>query len=1001
MSVDLSKLSADEKRALLADLLKRKADAAGSKEYPLSHGQRALWFEHTLDPGSSAYNIAVALRVRSRVDVTAFRRAWAAVVEHHASLRATFPVIDGHPRQVIASCDDLPWSQFDCAGMGEDELLARILTEHRRPFVLETGPVFRIALFTLRDDLHVVLFSVHHIAADGWSLRLVLEDFTYAYAAEAAGTPASLPARAASYRDFVGWQAQHLETDGARLEEYWTSTLSGELPILAMSRRSRPAVQRIDGAIHPFSVPGHLSEAINAFARKSGVTPFSVLLAGFVAVLSRHSGQSDIVVGTPALGRPRTEFERVVGYFVNPLALRTRLDDDPLFETLVRRVQDTVQQGLSHQDYPFPLLVEKLRPTRDLRHTLIFQVMFNLLRLPQAPTQEGAEAVFEPYLLPQEEGQFALALEMVEIGSRLVAAFRYDRDLFDAREIGRISERLLVLLEAAIGSPGTAVSLLPLLPEKERADVVEGFNRTARELPAAQTAATLFEQVAARSPESIAVKDATRTLAYGTLDAAANRFAHHLRANGVGRGALVGVSLSRTVDMVVALLGVMKAGAGYVPLDPAYPLSRLQFMAEDADIRLVVTEDAHADLWRRASSAQQVLIDAHAAEIATQSALVPVSVHCDTDVAYVIYTSGSTGRPKGVEIQHRALVNFLTAMLERPGVTADDRLLAVTTLSFDIAGLELFAPLVAGGTVVVASREDTLDGRRLIGLLDAEAITILQATPATWRLLLAAGWRGSPHLKMLCGGEAMPPGLADDLLPCGKELWNMYGPTETTIWSTVDRVQPDAAITIGRPIANTQCYVLDGHGEPVGIGMVGELCIGGEGLARGYRAQPDLTAEKFVRDPFGASSTARMYRTGDLASFREDGRLDCFGRIDHNQVKVRGYRIELGEVESVLERHPAIRRAVAAVPPAQGGDGRLVAYVVFAPGQDLTSSELRKFSRAELPEVHGPVDVRADRECAADRQRQDRSWRPAESVRLTAAGGGGGPATDAVGTAGG
>jgi amino acid adenylation domain-containing protein len=951
MTPDLSKMSVEEKRALLATLLQRQADPE-KREFSLSHGQRALWFVYALDRSSSAYNIAVALRIRTVVDRAALKRAWHVVVDRHAALRARFPVVDGEPRQVIAGSQEPALEEVDATGLSEDALLAQVVAQNRRPFVLETGPVYRISLFSVRDDDHVLLFSVHHIAADGTSLGIILEEMLAAYAADAQGRSPRLPVLKASYRDFVDWQAKYLATDSSRLEAYWTTALAGERPELAISPRTRLPGQAIAGALHSFELPGPLSADVRRMARAEGVTPFVILLSAFFACLSRQSSQHDVVVGTPASGRSRLEFERVVGYFVNPLALRTRLEDDPSFEELVRRVRDTVKDGLAHQDYPFPLLVEKLRPARDASLTPIFQAMFNLMRLPPPSSNLSTGGLsFEPYTVPQEEGQFALALDVLELGDQMRADLRFDRNLFDQQDAERFVERFVTLLTSAVSAPKTRVSCLRLLPDAELALVVEEWNRTEAPLTGPLTAAQLFESVAAASPDATAVRDRHRALTYSALEAGANRLAHHLRRLGIGRGSLVGISLDRGVDMVVALLGVMKAGAGYVPLDPSYPATRLQHMAVDSGLALMITEERYRELWRDIVAVPQVLMDADRAAIDANEAVRAPHVSDPYDVAYVIYTSGSTGRPKGVAIEHRALVNFLLSMRRAPGMTANDRLLAVTTLSFDIAGLELFGPLIAGGCVVMTSREDVLDGRRLIALLADEEITILQATPATWRLLIAAGWNGRRGLKMLCGGEALPAALAADLLARGAELWNMYGPTETTVWSTIERVELGRPITIGRPIANTQCYVLDERLEPVGVGMVGELYIGGEGLARGYHERPELTAERFVSRPFGRS--ARMYRTGDLARWGADGRLECLGRIDH-QVKVRGFRIELGEVETALSGLPGVRDAVAVVREDSSGEGRLIAYVIPS-GQAIDQGELRRGLKEQLPEHMVPT----------------------------------------------
>ena len=733
---------------------------------------------------------------------------------------------------------------------------------------------------------------------------------------------------------------------------YWRSQLRGTLPVLELpTDRPRPPVESHRGERITVSLSAVTTGDLNAIVRRENATLFMVLEAAFTALLARYTGQEDVIVGTPVAGRSRPEVEGLIGLFVNTLVLRTDTSGDPTFLELFRQVRETAINAYANQDVPFERLVEELRPVRDPSRNPVFQVMFDLQNIAPPSPLPGLEV--RPVLADRGAAQLDLTLSILTYEGQIHTQWEFSTDLFDRATIERMVRHYEQLLVAVVADPARRLSQLPLLTAEDERQLLGVWNDTAVEHARDRCVHELLEASARRTPAAPAVVAGGVTLSYGELDARANRLAHLLVGRGVTPGARVAICLDRTVDLPVALAAVLKAGAAYVPLDPTHPAERLQYTLEDADVACTLTLARFAP-GLEGARAPLVRLDEVEAEWAAQPAT-PVAVATrPEDVAYVIYTSGSTGRPKGVEVEHRNVVAFLEAMRRAPGCTAEDVLLAVTTLSFDIAGLELWLPLSVGGRVVLASRTDVLDGERLMALLEEQRVTVLQATPATWRLLLEAGWAGKADLKALCGGEALPRDLAATLVPRVAALWNMYGPTETTIWSTASRVADGpGAVPIGRPIANTRVYVLEPSGQLAPVGVPGELCIGGEGVARGYRQRPELTAEKFVTIALPGGRTERVYRTGDVARFRADGQLEFLGRRDH-QVKLRGFRIELGEIEAVLATHPGVKECVVTVREDQPGDQRLVGYVVADAGASFEAEAARDTLRTKLPEYMVP-----------------------------------------------
>ncbi|MBH8567023.1 amino acid adenylation domain-containing protein [Nostoc sp. CENA67] len=961
-------------------------DTATTKIFPLSRNQQALWFLYKLAPKSPAYNTALTIRICGNLDKQAWQNALQKLVERHPILRATFTEHESESVQEIRLAQKISCAEIDARNWTEARLKEEVIKAYQLPFDLQRDSVLRASLFTRSEQEHVFLLVIHHIVRDGWSVLILLDELQKLYSAAKAGTKASLPPIKYHYSDYVQWQTQMLSgAVGERLWQYWQQKLSGKLPILELpSDRPRPPVQTYQGASHVFQLTEEMTARLKGMAKAEKATLFTLLLASFQVLLHRYTGAEDILVGSPFAGRQHTKFARTVGHFVNSVVLRANLAGNPTFKAFLAQVRQTVLEAIAHQDYPFALLVERLQPNRDLSHTPLFQVNFVYLQqierfgktleffLPEETEVEidCDDLQLKPFVIPQEEGQFDLTLEVVEASQSLFAAFKYNTDLFDPSTIERMAGHFQTMLEGILAQPEQPISQLPLLSQAEQQQLLVESNQTQTDYPQDRCIHQLFEEQVERTPDAVAVVFDSQQLTYRQLNERANQLANYLRTLGVKPEVLVGICVERSLEMVVGMLGILKAGAAYVPLDPAYPDERLSFMLSDAQVPVLLTQQQLvADLPNH--EAVVVCLDSDWHHIAQQSQENPITDVTSHNLAYTIYTSGSTGKPKGVQIIHNAVVNFLCSMRQQPGMTADDVLLGVTTFTFDIAVLEIFLPMIVGACLVMAKREVTIDGKQLLDLLINSGATVMQATPATWRLLLEAGWQTSHKLKILCGGEALPRKLANELQPRSTSLWNVYGPTETTIWSLISQVESEQQlISIGHPIANTEVYILDRHLQPVPIGVPGELHIGGAGLARGYLNRPELTAEKFIPNPFyrsrGAgecgcrggredqfSNSARLYKTGDLVRYLGDRSIEYLGRIDF-LVKIRGFRIELGEIEAVLSQDPSVLQAVVIVREDIPGERRLVAYVV--PNQELapTTTDLRRVLKDKLPDYMIP-----------------------------------------------
>jgi len=950
----------EQKLALLASILDEEGTQTEQRhgltrrenphEYPLSAGQQRMWFLDQFEQGVH-YNENFNLRLKGEVDIAILERTLQEILRRHEAMRASFVVRDGQPVQRIVPTEPIGLPVTDLRGIPEldrqGEAARLAVEEARRPFDLATGPLWRFAFLMLAEDDGILLITAHHIATDGWSFRVFLEEFRLLYEAFRSGEPSPLSEPVIQYADYAAWQTEWLDSGATQQQlSYWTRHLSGAPPLLELpTDRPRPSIPTFRGAQHQITLSKPLTAGLRDLSQHQGVSPFMSLLAAFQALLSRYTGSDDIVVGTPIANRTLPESKGSIGFFVNTLVLRSDLSGDPTFVELLQQVRQTTLGGIENQDLPMEKLVDALNPQRTEAYAPLFQVLFVLQNL--KANCELPQLSVSPFRIDSGTAKFDLTLCLFERADGLAGWIEYATDLFDGARIERMAGHFLAMLEGIVSNPNERLSRIPLLTEAERHQLLVDWNETQLDYPASACIHELFEAQAQRTPEAVAAEFNGEQLTYSELNRRSAQFALHLRALGVGPDVLVAVYVERSLDMVIALLGILKARGAYLPLDLTFPQERLAFMMGDAQPRVLVTlKKLVAKLPPNQS--QLVCVDDFAAVREAPAAPPPSSRH----LAYVLYTSGSTGKPKGVEICHRAVVNFLNSMRAVPGMGAQDTLLSVTTLSFDIFGLEIWLPLTTGAKVVIAPEEVARDGRELAALMRRSGATMMQATPSTWRLLLEAGWEGNPHLKILCGGEAWPPQLAEQLLPKCASLWNMYGPTETTIWSAVNPVEKGKPILIGHPIANTQFYVVDRHLQPVPVGVPGELLIGGEGLARGYLNRPELAAEKFIANPFSRDAASRLYRTGDLVRYLADGTLEFLGRMDQ-QVKIRGFRIELEEIENVLRAHSGVSDAVVVV-REDGGNQRLVAYFVPSAESDGRLAELRDYLKAKLPDYMVP-----------------------------------------------
>ena len=949
------------KPALLA-LLRRRVDAdageaaiprvARGRDLPLSFSQRRLWFLDQLEGGRAIYHLPASAWLDGPLDVSALRLAFAALIERHEALRTTFHVVDGEPVQRIGDAP-LDLAVDDLSGMADADAEARRRATAlvREPFDLARGPLFRIRLFKTASRRHLLTLSLHHIVADAWSMGVLMRELARLYDAARSGTDAALPPLEVQYADVAAWQ--HRRLTGSRLEQLLSharSRLADAPQLLELpSDRVRPAAQSFRGGMERFTIDAAAVSEARDLASRHGATMFQALVAVFQTLLYRQTRQSSVMVGSPIANRLRAETEPVVGFFVNTLVLRADFSGDSTFASVLERVKADTLDAYEHQELPFEALVAELSPVRSLSQNPIFQAMFALQNAPAGPLQMGGVDVARCRLdLGISKFDLYLSLEEEPDGS-IAGEWEYASDLFDPATIERMIAQFRILLAAAVREPDQRVRRLPLMTAAEEAQIVVDWNRTALEWPARATIVELFDQQVARTPDALALVDQDERVSYRELDRRANRLANHLRSLDAGPATLVGVCLPRTSDMVTAILAVLKTGAAYVALDPAYPRERIAFMVADAAMPIVVTHSAVAAHIPE-DGAALVTLDADRAAIAAAPASPPGVVIPSDALAYVIYTSGSTGRPKGIQIEHRNAVSMLAwaATVFSPEDLRGT--LASTSLCFDLSVFEIFLPLTRGGAVIVAENALALPAHPAAG-----DVTLVNTVPSAMAELLRGGGLPRSVRVVNLAGEPLKAALVDRLyaVPHVRDVYDLYGPGETTTYSTCGRRERGGRESIGRPIANTRLYILDEDLRPVAIGVPGEIYIGGPGVTRGYLGREELTRERYLRNPFGSG---RLYRTGDLGRFWPDGEVQYLGRIDH-QVKIRGFRIEPGEIETVLAEHEAVRECVVTTRGGEEDHKRLVAYF----SGDATAADLRRYLQGRLAPFMVPsVFVRLD-----------------------------------------